>query len=143
MKNILPIIGAIFSITLRAFSAAPAEEARFLGAVKSAFEKKDTKAFLGLYCWDGVTDFIKSVAEETTPETLAFKVGSITLVNAAPGTTIEFVREGVTYRNNLKVTKQIEVTYSRESKLKVTGKIIIPVGEKDGKLFITTAAPAK
>lgn len=135
------IAGAVLGVLLNANCASPQEEARFLAEVKSAFEKKDSKAFLSLYCWDRVTPFIKSVSEKTAPGTLALKAETITLAAAKPETAnTEFVRDGVTYRPNLPVTKQIEVAHSYPGG---KGKITIPVGEKDGRLYITTAAPVK
>lgn len=141
MNKLVLLFSAIFVFSANAYSASSDEEARFLASVKSAFERKDARAFLDLYFWDGVPDFIRSVAEKTTPDLLDSNVDTIVLVTAAPETGKEFVRNGVTYRNNLPVTKQIEVEHSPASKAK--GKVTIPVGEKNGKLYITTAAPVK
>jgi hypothetical protein len=141
MKLYLLIAIAVLGVSFDAKSASSKEEARFLADVKSAFEKKDAKAFLNLFCWDRVPPFIKSVSEKTAPGTVGLKVDTITLVPASPETAkTEFVRDGVAYRPNLPVTKQIEVTHSHPGG---KGKVTIPVGEKDGKLFITTAAPSK
>jgi hypothetical protein len=141
LKVNLLITTAVLGILFNTSAATPQEEARFLVEVKSAFEKKDSKAFLDLFCWDRVPPFIKSVSEKTAPATVALKVDTITLVPASPETAgTEFVRDGVTYRPNLPVTKQIEVAHSYAGG---KGKVTMPVGEKDGKLFITTAAPSK
>ena len=143
MKLYLFITTAVLGVLFNATSASPQEEARILADVKSAFEKKDSKALLNLYCWDRVPDFIKSVSEKTTPGLLEFKVDSITLVAASPELAkIEFVRDGVTYRPNLPVTKQIEVAYSSPEK-QMKGKATLPIGEKNGKLYITTAGAVK
>ena len=143
MKLYLLITTAVLGILFNAKSASPQEEARFLAEVKNAFEKKDPKAFLKLYCWDRVPDFIKSVGEKTALGLVELKVDSITLVaastNMARG---EFTRNGVTYRSNLPITRQIEVVHSSPEK-KTKGKVTIPVGEKEGKLYVTSQAPAK
>jgi hypothetical protein len=141
MKLYILITGVIFGTLFNVYSASPQEEARFLKAVESAFETKDAKAFLNLYCWDRVPPFIKSVSEKTAQVTVELKVDTITLVPASPETAkIEFVRDGVTYLSNLPVTKQIEVAHSYSGG---KGKVTIPVGEKDGKLYFATAAPKK
>ena len=141
MRLHILITCVILAIYFNAFSATPQEEARFLKAVTSAFDKKDSKAFLNLFCWDRVPPFIKSLTEKTAPDTVAVKVETVTLVPASPETAkIEFVRDGVTYRSNLPVTKQIEVAHTHPGG---KGKITIPVGEKDGKLYFTTAAAKK
>jgi len=136
------ITSALLLLAPQLYAASPQEEARFLTAVKKAFATQDAKAFLSLYYWEGVPDSIKAVAERTTPRFLKLG-GTISLVPASSKTAkTEFVRDGVTYRFNLPVTKQIEVAHaSPESKSK--GKLTIPVGEKDGKLYITSQAPAK
>ena len=143
MKLYLLITTAAFGILFNANCASPQEEARFLADVKSAIEKKDAKALLKLYCWDGVPDSIRSVVEKTTPRLLELKVESIALVAASPESAKrEFVRDGVTYRFNLPLTKQVEVAHSSAEK-KTNGKVTIPVGEKDGKLYITCTVPSK
>ena len=141
MRLHILIATAALGVLFNASAATPQEEARFLADVKSAFEKKDSQAFLNLFCWDRVPPFIKSVSEKTAPGTVGLKVDTITLVAAAPETAkTEFVRDGVTCRPNLPVTKQIEVAHSYSGG---KGKVTLPVGEKDAKFFITTAAPSK
>lgn len=143
MKLHILIIAAMLGLVFNANSASTVEETRFLAAVQKAFENKDAEAFLSLYCWDRVPDFIKSASKKTNPVLMDLKVDSITLVDALPALAkSEFVREGVTYRPNLPVTKQIEVAHSVSEK-KMKAKVTIPVGEKEGKLYITSAAPAK
>jgi hypothetical protein len=143
MKLYLLITTAVLGSLFTANSASPKEEARFLADVKSAFEQKDAKAFLKLYCWDRVPDSVRSVVEKTTPRLLELKVESIALVAASPELSkSEFVRDGVTYRPNLPITKQVEVAHSSAEK-KMKGKAMIPVGEKDGKLYVTCTVPLK
>jgi hypothetical protein len=73
MKLYLLITTAFLGILFNANAASPQEEARILADVRSAFEKKDSKALLNLYCWDRVPGFIKSVSEQTTPGLLEFR----------------------------------------------------------------------
>jgi hypothetical protein len=135
----IAVLGSLFTVN----SASPQEEARFLADVKSAFENKDTKAFLKLYCWDRVPDSIRAVVEKTTPRLLELKVVSIALVAAAPESAkSELVRGGVTYRPNLPITRQVEVAHTSAEK-KTKGKATIPVGEKDGRLYVTCTVPSK
>jgi hypothetical protein len=141
MKRHILIAAASLGILFNAKAASPLEEARFLAEVTRAFEQKDAQAFLNLFCWDRVPPFIKSVSEKTASGTVGLKVDTINLVAASPEIAkTEFTRDGITYRPNLPVTKQIEVAHSYSGG---NGKVTLPVGEKDGKLFITTAAPSK
>ena len=143
MKLNLLITTAVLGGLFTANAASPQEEARFLADVKSAFEQKDAKAFLKLYCWDRVPDSVRSAVEKTTPRLLELRVESIALVAASPKLAkSEFVRDGVAYRPNLPITKQVEVTHSSAEE-KMKGKATIPVGEKDGKLYVTCTVPEK
>ena len=54
---------------------------------------------------------------------------------------IEYTRGGITYRSNLATVKKLKITpQANPSGLSSVG---LQVGEKEGKLFITTAAPVE
>jgi hypothetical protein len=68
-------------------------------------------------------------------------ISRVELVAPDPKQTTEFTRNGVTIRLNLTVIKQLKITIV--TKPGDSASAAIPVGEKDGKLFITTTAPVK
>ena len=68
-------------------------------------------------------------------------VTKLELVAPSPTLKTEYTRNGVTYRVNLAVIKQLKITFVTKSGDYTSAAI--PVGEKDGKLFFPTAAPVK
>ena len=125
-------------------AASPEEEARVVSAIKTALEKKDAKALLELYCWDGVTDQFKQGTAKQTEKSVPKlpTVKEVTLTTPTPDQVSETHFGGVTYRANLPITKVAEVSFAEEGPNKhLTMKM--PLGEKDGKLFITAPTPVK
>ena len=72
---------------------------------------------------------------------LAFGAKEVKLTASDPMTPdTAWELDGVTYRSNLKVTKNIKIEFSEGAKYK-DGTYF--VGEKDGKLFLLAPAPAE
>ena len=146
LSNIIKIpvlVAAALLIAVSVFSASQKEETRFVAAVKKAIADKDAKAFRELYYREGEDEFIRTVSDKVTSGLVTMKVDDIKLIGAPAKTNqYEFAHKGTTYKPNLAVIQQIEISHSSVEP-KMTGKVTIPVGEKDGKLFFPSMAPVK
>ena len=59
MKILFFAIAVLVSPLQSVWAASAEEEARFLAAVKTAFEKHDANALVALSCWDRVPEKLK------------------------------------------------------------------------------------
>jgi hypothetical protein len=145
MKHIIFILClnlfAITSLVCDTKAASPAEEARFVAAVRAAFEKHDADALVALTCWDRVPDKLKADGKKQYARDVAQTVSDITLTNPDPNypDLVWKGSDGVSYRSNLPVVKQLKITF----KTGEFGDGRYPVGEKDGKLYLLEPAPVK
>lgn len=142
IKNFLYI--ALTSLPFISFAASPLEEARVIAAVKEAFTSKKPQPLLDLYYWVGVTESSKAaIATYMTSEVQrALTVAEIQFIEPDPKAIPDFTQDGVTYRANLPITKNLEVKLTDVGK---TQNITLrfQVSEKDGKLYFVTIAPIK
>jgi hypothetical protein len=141
-KHIIAII-VLLALSLRAMLAAsPEEEARFLTAAKAAFEKHDGEALAALTCWDRVPDKLKESNKKHYGRDVAQTATDMKVINPDPNfPDLEWKdTDGVSYRSNLPVTKQLKITFAPGGRFK---DATYPIGEKDGKLFLLEPAPVK
>jgi hypothetical protein len=122
-------------------AASPEEEARFVAAARQAFAKHDADALATLTCWDRVPDKFKADGKKQYVRDVALTVSDITLTNPDPDypDLVWKDTDGVSYRSNLSVIKQLKITF----KTGEFGDGRYPVGEKDGKLYLLEPAPVK
>jgi hypothetical protein len=140
-KQIVVTIGLFAALIVRCIAASPEAEAHFVAEAKAAFDTKDSSRLMSLVCWDGVTPEMKKELTEQYSGMVQQPISRVELVAPDPKQTTEFTRNGVTIRLNLTVIKQLKITIV--TKPGDSASAAIPVGEKDGKLFITTTAPVK
>ncbi len=139
MKKLVLVLISVLALQLQSALAASAEEqSRFLTAAKQAFEKKDVEALMALVCWDRVPDKFKESRKKQYTRDFGDATGDIALTDPDPNYPDHDWKDkdGVSYRVNLPVIKQLKI------KTKI-GSAIYPVGEKDGKLYLLAPAPVK
>ena len=141
-KSALALLALL--LPLAATAATPEEEAKFVDAVKKAFDERKPAGLSKLTCWDGISDDARKKDEETykllvdeqKDVTFTFKLVEADLTE----------RKGhhVPPRPNLKIVKQLDLTMIdvRDNKT-ILGIIGFAVGEKEGKLLLVKEAPAK
>lgn len=117
------------------------EESRFEQAVKSAFENQNVAQLEQLTCWDRVPEARRKATMKTYARDVEFGAKEVKLTPADPMTPeIAWKLDGISYRSNLKVTKNIKIEFGEGAKYK-DGTYF--VGEKDGKLFLLAPAPVQ
>lgn len=142
MQTLILVITSVLALQLQAvYAASPQEEARFVAAAKQAFAKHDADALAALTCWDRVPDKIKTRGKKQYARDVKQQVRDITLTDPDPKypDLVWKDADGVSYRSNLPVIKQLKITFSG-------GKFsngVYPVGEKNGKLYLLEPAPVK
>jgi hypothetical protein len=139
LKNVAIVTTLFAAISFRSIAASPEAEAQFMTDMKAAFDTKDSKKFISLICWDRVDSEMKKAFIPNIPDLLQEPVAKIELVAPDTNKTNEFTLKGVIYRPNLVVVKQLKI-YNKLGNQDETDYL---VGEKNGKLFITLAAPIK
>ncbi|EEF58030.1 hypothetical protein [Pedosphaera parvula] len=143
MKTLIFALTAILVLRLQPLLAAsPDEEARFVAAVKQAFEKRDADALMTLTCWDRVPDKFKASGRKQYARDARQGATDFTLTNPDPNEPdlVWKDTDGVSYRSNLSVVKQFKITFTKGGEFKDG---TYPVGEKDGKLYLLEPAPVK
>jgi len=143
MKTLALALTAVLAFQLQsALAASPEEEARFVAAAKQAFEKHDADALMTLTCWDRVPDKFKGSGKKQYDRDVAQTATDISLTNPDPKfpDLVWKDTDGVSYRSNLPVVKQLKITFEHGGKFKDG---TYPVGEKDGKLYLLEPAPIK
>ena len=142
MKTFIIALAVFIILPFQSLRAAtPEEQARFLTAVRQAYDKQDTNAIFALVCWDGVSDkntdglkkmFVREVAEE---------VSAMTLVDPDPNVSLDWKdKDGIAYHSNLPVIKRLSIFFAPGGDIRSD---MTPVGEKDGKLFLLGPIPIK
>lgn len=124
-------------------AASPEEQARFLAAVRQAYDKQDTNALFALVCWDRVTRKDADSARKQFERILSgTKVADMVLVDPDPKLPKhEWTdKDGVSYRPNLPLIKQLKITYGPGA---LFHRGLLPVGEKDGRLYLSEPAPVE
>jgi len=143
MKTFLFLgLASVLSLqSLPARAASPEEEGRFLAAAKQAFAKHDPDALSAITCWDRVPEKQKADGKKQYTRDAAQAVTEVVLINPDPNyPDMEWKdTDGVSYRSNLAVTKQLKITFKGGE----FGGGVYPVGEKSGKLFLLEPAPVK
>lgn len=143
MKTLLFALAVFLSLPFQSVrAAAQKEEARFLAAAKQAFEKHDADALMALTCWDRVPDKFKASGKKQYARDVAQTATDIALTNPDPNYPDLTWKDtdGVSYRSNLPVVKQLKITFAPGGPFKDG---TYPVGEKDGKLYLLEPAPIK
>jgi hypothetical protein len=129
----------------------PEEAARFVAAAKQAFENRDVEALMALTCWDRVPDKLKESGRKHYVRDIAHNATDIVLISPDPMYPDHMWndKDGVSYRSNLPVVKQLKITFSPgttiDTKIGAIGvsHAHYPVGEKEGKLYLLAPAPVK
>jgi hypothetical protein len=143
MKTLILVLTSVLVLQLQSVLAASSEEeARFVAAAKQAFEKHDADALAALTCWDRVPDKLKVSGKKQYVRDVAQTATDITLTNPDPDypDLVWKDTDGVSYRSNLSVVKQLKITFAPGGEF---GDARYPVGEKDGKLYLLEPAPVK
>jgi|GEM_PF-1657475 len=121
-------------------AATPDEEVRFVAAAKQAFQKHDADGLMAITCWDRVPDQLKESARQIYARDAKQDVTDIKLTK--PDTKKPDLmwkdKDGISYRSNLAVVKQLVITFAPGGHFKDG---TYPVGEKKGKLYLLEPAP--
>lgn len=128
------------SLFQTANSASATAEALFISQVRAAFDAKDSTKLLALVFWDRVEPSMRRGMEQQFENLMTLVPTKIELVPPEPSEQYEYSRGGTTYRTNLAVTKKLKIEFRSGNQFNTTGAVI-PLGERDGRLFITTAVP--
>jgi hypothetical protein len=121
--------------------ATPEEQARFLTAVRQAYDKHDTNDIFTLVCWDGVSDKDTDGLKKMLVREVAEKVSEMTLIDPDPKISDEWKdKDGIGYHSNLPVIKRLSIYFAPGGDIRSD---LTPVGEKDGKLFLVGPIPIK
>ena len=133
------MLAIIFAFTLTSCVNSPKGEAGFLQAVTSAFDRKDISQLNKLTCWDRVPEARRKAVLDKYARDLEFGAKEIQLIQPDPSAPdIEWRKDGITYRSNLKVVTHIKIEFKEGAKYK-DGTYF--VGEKNGRLFLLAPAP--
>jgi len=136
----------VFVIPDAAKGATAEEEAKFVETAKKAFDEKKPGELSKLTCWDGVSEEAKKKQEGVYKALVEEKDVSFSVKLVEPD--IKSFQKGqkkerASLRQNLKIVKQLDLRLIDDRDRKTLGVIGFPVGEKDGKLLLTTETPAK
>jgi len=143
IRRIVMVATSILAFSpLFGVTADRASEAQFISQVRAAFAAKDSSKLLALVCWDNVEPSLRQSTEQQFSNLVTQTPSSITLEPPDPSQKYEYSRGGVSYRTNLAVTKLLKIDLEPGSRFSTTG-VTMPVGEKQGALLITTAAPSR
>ena len=129
-----------------AAAAPPEEETRFLAAVGKAFDARDASGLDALTCWDRVPEKQKQNLQHTYAALVAEKDAIFDFKLVDPDRNFvdrDRTEDGVTYRMNLPVTRQLNMKATDPRDKKTLFVLTFAVGEKDGKLFLLGSAPVK
>ncbi|MBI3876933.1 MAG: hypothetical protein HY300_13435, partial [Verrucomicrobia bacterium] len=82
MKTLAFAFAILLSLPFQSIQAASQEdEARFLAAARTAFEKHDADALVALTCWDRVPDKLKDTGKKQYVRDVALTITDITITN--------------------------------------------------------------
>ena len=114
----------------------------FKTAYLRAIEQKDLKQVEALVSWERVSDQFRDLWRQQRQRELGRKVTTAAIAPGADAfkSLAEFTLQGVTYRPNLPVTHTLTVKFDT-SDGNTQGASVVAVGQKDGKFWITLAAP--
>ena len=122
-----------------------AAETAFIQKVQAAIDTKDGDAMFSLVYLDGVAQSMKEMLQKQISGIVNQPIKSISLIDPMPGQIFEHTREGIVYRTNLTPIKILKVEYIETSPVSLgsisNASMSFPVGDLNGTLFITTAAP--
>ena len=126
--------------------AAEEEEARFLAVVRKAFEARHASGLDALTDWDRMPEKLKKNLQGSYAALVAEK--GVVFDFALIDPDLKFVdrdrlEDGVTYRFNLPITKQLEMKAKDTRDNKTLFILTFAVGEKEGKLLLLGSAPVK
>ena len=117
----------------------------FVTTVQKAFDNRNASELMKVTCWDRAPEEIRKSTEKSYT---ALVTQSNVLVDCKlVEPQLEFidrdrVRDGVIYRPNLPVTKQLNVTFSDpKDNARIIMRFTFAVGLKDGQLWLASAAP--
>ena len=123
--------------------------ADLVSKVTVAYEKKDPKAYIDLFCWQGVPGEQKQQALEIAGRHMGTSLLSVSfkaLPMPGPQFThlVEYTdkRDGVRYHPNLTVVGSLDVVSTQERNPDGKITVVYYVGEKEGRLWIVKAIPA-
>ena len=141
-KSVLALLTLM--LPLASTAATPEEEAKFVDAVKKAFDEKKPGDLSKLTCWDGVSEETRKKGEETYKGLIEEKEVTFTFTLVEADLKKRKV-DGGTSLPNLKIIKQLDMRMidQRDNKRTTLGIIGFAVGEKEGKLLFVREAPAK
>jgi hypothetical protein len=149
-----PLGGAGYDLRMKDFvkpekaagAATPEEEARFLAEVRKAFAARDASGLDALTCWDRVPAKLKENLQAAYASLVAEQGVVFDFKLADPDRKFvdrDRTEEGVTYRANLPVTRQLNMKATDPRDKKTLFILTFAVGEKDGKLFLLGSAPVE
>jgi hypothetical protein len=148
----LVVVALTFSIVLAAVvppaavAATPAEEGRFVAAVKKAFQERKAAGLVEVTCWDRVGENERKEAQGVYAELVGTKdvTWAFALVEP-PAKDLARVTKGDAQgrRPNLAITRQLDMTFRDKDGNRILGIIGWAVGEKDGRLMMVRSAPEK
>jgi hypothetical protein len=122
-------------LCLQAFSQTAEQEKEFLAKAEKAYQAKDQKQFLALYCWDSVDKFMRDQIEEGTSDEITNTLEKAELMAIGKDALVGgFTVNGVTYGMNLQPLKTLKLSFKTGS-AGVTDTEVF-VGLKNNKLMI-------
>jgi hypothetical protein len=129
-----------------AAAAPPEEETRFLAAAEKAFDARDASGLDALTYWDRVPEKQKQNLQHAYAALVVEKDAIFDFKLVDPDRNFvdrDRTEDGVTYRMNLPVTRQLNMKATDPRDKKTLFVLTFAVGEKDGKLFLLGSAPVK
>ena len=121
--------------------AAPGKEAKLVGAVQAAFDERKPAGLSNLTCWDGFSGQARRKQEEAYK--LLVEQQGVTVRVELVEADAKGHKDDAPARPNVRVVKRLDVRLIDGRDRKLLGIIGFPVGEKDGKLLLAPAPPAK
>ncbi len=149
MKQILTSIILSAWTAAAALAATPEQEKAFLQAYQKAFEAKDQKALAAFFYTKGADAKTIEMFKAMSMMDAGQKISKIELVKPAPSDVEKYnepmeMPDGTKYKMPFQPTKLLVISIDwKNENGSGTRSSKQPVGEKDGKLVIPVAVPAK
>ena len=114
--------------------------AALVAAYRAAQARKDSRAILNLYCFDGVSDDMRQTVRENVEAELRYPIKSVSVTPVAPGTYGPTVEGGIHWRPSLEVVALMTVIF--DTSRAAPGELVpqqlkLTVGRKGNASYLT------
>ena len=120
--------------------AAPDSPEAFVKRLRDECARKDIAALLAMFYTEGTTEENRNFNKLTVKDLVETPIADVKL--AAPREDAIYVKNGVSYRPNLKVLNTLKVSFSRKASSGFEGADLF-LGSKDGTYWLTTTVSGK